>query len=201
MDTDKLQPESFDEDRSLQVIRDMIEVSRNNLRNDGILFILWGWIFFVSVFIRFLLKILVTTREIVSYVNKILLALLLAGVIISVNYVISRRRMAKTYTGQVLRYLWGAIIFLNLYILVYQLGAHVNIDRLYSQYMLMLAMGTFVTGGIIRFRPLIYGGISFIVLAQIGFFFHYEIGMLIDAFSFVIGLAIPGHILYSKRNK
>ena len=201
MDTDKTASGSFDENQSLRVIREMIEVSRNNLRNDGILFILWGWIFFVAVLSRFFLKVLIMTQEIASYVNKLILALLFAGIIISVNYVISRRHSVRTYTGQVLRYLWGGIIFLNLYILIYQLGARVNIDMLYSQYMLMLALGTFVTGGIIRFRPLIYGSISFIVLAQTGIFFHREITILIAAISFLTGLAIPGHILYSKRKK
>jgi hypothetical protein len=57
-----------------------------------------------------------------------------------------------------------------------------------------------VTGGIIKFKPLIYGSIGFIVLVQIGFFFHNEISLLLAACSFITGLSIPGHILYSKRN-
>ena len=74
MDTDKTASGSFDENQSLRVIREMIEVSRNNLRNDGILFILWGWIFFVAVLSRFFLKVLIMTQEIASYVNKLILA-------------------------------------------------------------------------------------------------------------------------------
>lgn len=201
MDTNKKALDSLNETQSLQVIRDMIEVSRNNFRYDGVLFILWGWIFFISVFVRFLLRALVTTNEIEWYVNRILLVLLLSGIVFSINYIYKRHQIVKTYTGQVLRYLWGAIIFLNLYILIYQLKANMNIDWLLSQYMIMLALGTFVTGGIIKFRPLIYCSFSFIVFAQVSIFFHNEIGILIAAFSFITGLIIPGHILYSKRKK
>ena len=196
-----LKSESFDENQSLEVIRDMIEVSKNNFRNDGVLFILWGWIFFISAMTRFLLRALITTTEITSLTNKILLVLLIIGIVFSIDYIYKRRSVVRTYTGQVLRYLWGAIIFLNLYILVFQLKSNMNIDWLLSQYMLMLALGTFVTGGIIKFKPLIYSSISFMVLVQVGFFFHSEISILIAAISFIPGLIIPGHILYSKRKK
>jgi len=199
METNTKISDSFNEKQSLQVIREMIEVSKKNLRQDGLLFIVWGWIFFISVFARFLLKTLIITQEITSYVNKSIIAIILAGLIISGNYLYKKRRVVRTYTGQTLRYLWGGIIFLNLYILFYQLKANMNIDMLYSQYMIMLALGTFVTGGIIKFKPLIYSSISFIVIAQVGFFFHNEISILLAAFSFITGLSIPGHILYSKR--
>jgi hypothetical protein len=201
MEPHKTNQETFDETQSLQVIKEMIEISRNNLKNDGILFILWGWIFFASALVRYLLRALITTHEIASYANKVILVLLLIGIIISANYVYKRRLLVKTYTGEILRYLWGAIIVLNLYILVYQLYANMNIDWLLSQYMLMLALGTFVTGGIIRFKPLIYGSISFVVLVQVSQFFHSEISILIAAISFITGFALPGHILYSKRKR
>ncbi len=42
------EPSSFDENQSIQVIRDMIAVSRNKLRHDGILFVVWGWVMFIS---------------------------------------------------------------------------------------------------------------------------------------------------------
>jgi hypothetical protein len=200
METKQTNSESFDENQSIQVIREMIEVSKKNLRKDGLLFIVWGWTLFISVLARFLDKALEIKQEIDTIVNKAIIFLLLVGVVISLNYLLTKRHVVRTYTGQILSYLWGAIIFLNLYILFYQLRASVKIDMLYSQYMLMLALGTFVTGGIIKFKPLIYGSISFIVFVQIGFLFHNEISLLLAALSFVTGLSIPGHILYSKRN-
>jgi hypothetical protein len=194
-------PDSFDENQSFQVIREMIEVSRNNFRNDGILFILWGWIFFISAIARFLLRAMIITQQVAWITNRFLLLLLLIGIVFSINYIYKKRRAVRTYTGQILRYLWGGIIFLNLYVLIFQLKASMNIDWLLTQYMIMLALGTFVTAGIIKFKPLIYSSISFIVLAQVSMFFHHEISILVAALSFVTGLIIPGHMLYSKRKK
>lgn len=194
-------PDEIDLDQSLQVIREMIEVSRNNLKNDGILFILWGWIFFISVFTRYLIRVIVINENIASLINKTLLVVLLAGVVLSVNYIYSKRLELKTYTGEILRYLWGGIIFLNLFLLLFQLQSDVNFDMLISQYMLMLALGTFVTGGIIRFRLLIYCSISFMVLVLIGLYLHSDISVLVFSLSFITGLAVPGHILYSKRER
>jgi len=192
---------AFDENQSIQVIRDMIEVSRKNLKNDGILFITWGWILFASVAARYLLRVFIVSQEIVSYTNKIILVLLGIGVLISANYIYKSRNQVTTYTGKVLRFLWGAIIVLNLYILAYQLNAHMRIDMLYSQYMLFLALGTFVTGAVIKFKPLIICSFTFIILAQAGFFLKNETTILLSAISFITGLAIPGHILFANRKK
>lgn len=201
METNQQDSDLLNEGQTIKVIRDMIEISRNKMNNDGILFILWGWIFFVCAIVRLLLRTLIITQEIASYTNNALLVLIIIGIIYSINNIYSNWLKVNTYSGQILRYLWGAIIFLNLYILIFQIKAHQNIDWLLSQYMLMLALGTFVTGGILRFRPLIYSSISFIVLAQIGLFFHSNISILFAAVSFVTGLIVPGHILYSKRKR
>jgi hypothetical protein len=201
MKTSKTNEDPFNENQSLQVIRDMIEVSKNNLKSDGILFIIWGWVLFFSAFTRFLLRTFIVTPQISFYVNLVLIILFIICIIISVRYIYRRRRMVKTYTGEILHYLWGAIIFLNLYILFFQLNSNINIDWLFSQYMLMLALGTFVTGGIIKFKPLIYCSIIIFAFVQISLLFHKEFSILIASLSFIIGLSLPGHILYSKRKK
>ena len=49
MDTNKNTSDSLNETQSLLVIKEMIQVSKNKLKQDGILFIVWGWVlFFVS---------------------------------------------------------------------------------------------------------------------------------------------------------
>ena len=201
METKQQNSDSIDENQSLKVIREMIAISRNNFSNDGLLLILWGWIFFVATLVRFLLKVLVITHEISSIANKSLLLLLLVGLVITGDYLYKRRQVVRTYSGQILRYLWGAIIFLNLYILFFQLKANMDIDWLFSQYMLFIALGTFVTAGIIKFKPLIYSSISLIILVQVSLIFHAELRILIASLSFVTGLIIPGHLLYSKRKR
>lgn len=49
METRKTETESehFDQVQSMQVIREMIDISRRKLQNDGILFMVWGWALFI----------------------------------------------------------------------------------------------------------------------------------------------------------
>jgi hypothetical protein len=46
MDTNENTSDFLDETQSLLVIKEMIQVSKNKLKRDGILFIVWGWLLF-----------------------------------------------------------------------------------------------------------------------------------------------------------
>ena len=46
MDATHKESNIIDENQSLTVIKEMIAVSRIKLRQDGILFIVWGWVLF-----------------------------------------------------------------------------------------------------------------------------------------------------------
>ena len=61
METKQTNSDQFDEQQSIQVIREMIQVSQRKLKNDGILFILWGWVMFYSYISSYVLRKTVTT--------------------------------------------------------------------------------------------------------------------------------------------
>ena len=54
METTNSNSESFTENQSLEVIREMLKVSQKKLKNDGILLIVWGWILFINYAAMFL---------------------------------------------------------------------------------------------------------------------------------------------------
>ena len=87
MNTDKLKSESFDENQSLQVIREMIQVSHKKLKNDGILFILWGWISFIRYLSEYLLGILTHTHQIKLFIKYTGVVLTILGFIYTIIYV------------------------------------------------------------------------------------------------------------------
>ena len=55
--------ESFDEGQSIQVIKEMIQVSQKSFKNDGILFLLWGWLMFISYVTNYIMYNVVITRQ------------------------------------------------------------------------------------------------------------------------------------------
>jgi len=62
-------------------------------------------------------------------------------------------------------------------------------------------LGTFVSGSIIRFRPLIFGGLIAWVLAVASTFVNYDYQMLFGAAAILISYIIPAHLLRIKKEK
>lgn len=67
-------------------------------------------------------------------------------------------------------------------------------------FIMLYGLGTFVTGSIIRFRPLIIGGIIAWFLAIGSTFVSYDYQMLFGAAAILVSYIIPAYMLRS-RNK
>ena len=65
--------------------------------------------------------------------------------------------------------------------------------------MVLIAFATVVTGGILRYRLIIIGGIVFGLLAYISSHLPLQQQLLAEAIGWLIAFIIPGHVLYSKR--
>jgi len=71
----------------------------------------------------------------------------------------------------------------------------------YGQYILMLAgFPTFVSGFVLKFRPLILGGLAFWILAVVAHFTGPDISGLCMPAAIVLGYLIPGHLLRRKES-
>ena len=71
--------------------------------------------------------------------------------------------------------------------------------ELVAPYILTLAaMPTFISGFIVKFKPLILGGISFWVFALIAYFAGASVGQLAVPAAMLTGYLIPGYLLKKK---
>ena len=110
METTESNSETFDENESLQIIKEMIQVSQNKLKNDGILLIIWGWIFFITYFfLNYLTSIYKITDQIILFVRILRIALPLSGFAYSLYYIFKQRKRVKTYIGNTLVYVWTSL--------------------------------------------------------------------------------------------
>ena len=74
----------------------------------------------------------------------------------------------------------------------------------FTYYILLYAIGTFVTGKLIRFRPLVIGGVINFVLASVSVRFSYDYQLLIGSLAILVSYIIPGHLLrmrYQQQKK
>jgi hypothetical protein len=179
-------------EESLRIISEMISRTKVNIRQGSFHLLFWGWLIFVcslSVFI--LLNFFhVSNPWFVWY-------LVIPGVLVSMVYgfVTGRKERVHTYADRIYMWTWiGFIVAATiLFILLSKTMAVV------TPFILLLAgYPTFVSGFIIKFRPLIFGGIAFWILALVAYFFGGNVALLATPVAVLTGYLIPGYLLKRK---
>jgi hypothetical protein len=181
----------------------MIEISREKLQNDGILFIIWGWSLVYSSMTRFLIcRILFSNRQVWALkVFGTILTIVVIGY--TAYYIWQHRKKVRTYIGISLRYVWISAIFCLMLINLIQFNIlhDINFELQHPIFMVVLAYAVVVTGVILRYRLMIFAGILFGLLAYGASFFELHLQLLSEAIAWFLAFCLPGHLLYAKRTK
>jgi len=196
--------EHLDEEQSLHLIREMIQVSRNKLKNDGILFILWGWIFFINyLFLNYLPNKILLSHQLMEIIRSFRVILPVFGLIFTIYYILKQRKKAQTYIGISLRYVWISLFASMVLVNLIQMNVlhSINFELQHPIIMVLIAFAVTVTGGILRYRLIIFGGLIFGLLALAASYFELQTQLLFEAIAWLIAFIIPGHILFATRNK
>jgi hypothetical protein len=195
--------EAFDETQSLRVIRDMIQVSQRKLRNDGILLIVWGYAASLPSLIKYFKEILFLPNRVMFLLKFVDPVLPLLALAFTIYYVLRERKKVTTYIGASLRYVWfsliGCMVLTNL--ILYNVTHEVNFALQHPLFMVLTAFAILVTGVILRYKLIILGGIVFGILAYIASFLILHDQLFLDGIGWFLALAIPGHIMYYRRDK
>jgi len=201
METIQQNYDSFDENQSLQVIKEMIQVSQKKLKNDGVLFILWGWIIFYNYISWYVINEIVTTYQIYMGFEYFAKGLVVFAFAFTIYYIFRKSKKVTTYIGISLRYVWiSLIICLSLVnLIIFNVIHEFNAALQHPVFMVFMAFAVVVTGGILRYKLIILGGAVFGLLAYLCTYLSIEKQMLIEAVAWLIAFIIPGHYLYAKR--
>jgi branched-subunit amino acid ABC-type transport system permease component len=76
-----------------------------------------------------------------------------------------------------------------------------NLELQHPVFMMFIAFATVITGGILRYRMIIFGGIIFGLLAYASSYFNLREQLVLEAIAWLIAFIIPGHLLYANRKK
>ena len=198
-----LNPEVFDEAQSLKVIQEMIQMAQNKMRNDGILLIVWGYAALLPALIRFFKEILFLPNRVMFFLKFVDLLLPLLALAFTIYYILKERKKVTTYIGVSLRYVWislfGFMVLTNL--ILHNVTHEVNFTLQHPLFMVLTAFAILVTGVILRYKPIIIGGVAFGILAYFASLLTLHDQLFLDGIGWFLALAIPGQILYYKRDK
>ena len=203
MDATNKESNIIDENQSLTVIKEMIAVSRIKLRQDGILFIVWGWVLFYVSFSGFITRSIVLTYQMNRIISRLGIILGAAAALFTIYYLIRQRKKVQTYIGVSLRYVWTSLFLSTVLVNLIQMNVlhSINFELQHQLFMVLMAFAVTVTGGILRHRLIIIGGAVFGALALTASYLGLKEQLLLEAVAWMIAFIVPGHILFAKRNK
>jgi len=176
----------------------MIETSKTNIKDNAIFFLLWGWLVLAASIIHF---VLIKINYPLSWLPWPILMIsgTIASVIIGIR--IGRRSTTWSYIDKMMVYLWWGFFITMVILIVFTNLNKMPWEATQPLIITLYAMATFISGGVLKFKPLLWGGIFSWICAVIAFLIPYEYGLLLIATSIIVAYLIPGYILQNKSRK
>jgi FtsH-binding integral membrane protein len=194
----KNQEKQMSHEESFALIQSMIASARHNVSKDGFYLLLWGTLVIASCLANY--AMLSMDMGNISGIPWMIMPMIGVPIGIWYNRKAQKSGLAKTHLDTQITYMWWAY------------GVTLFLVILYSGYkemspvpfiMMITGMVTFGTGMMIRFKPLIIGGIIFWTSAVISFNLPTAQHLLLEAAAVFIGYIIPGILLsrLAKKDK
>ncbi len=182
------------QEESLKIIHEMISAAKNDMKADSFIFLLWGWLVFVASITQFILIIMENEYNSVPWI------LMPIGGVITAVYSIRRGKKDKTKTNvtESLKFIWIAF---GAAMCILMFSNTLSPFQLLPCIMILYGMGLFLSGGAIKFNPLIFGGIFCWICAIAGFQIQNIYQLLILATAVFGGYIIPGYLLQMNNKK
>jgi len=183
---------------SLKIIHEMIATSKNRLKNNSFFYLLWGWLVLIASISHYVLLRIHVDHH---YAYLLWPILMMAGAIVSViaGIRIGKREKVISHIDKMIMLLWWGFCFTLLVVLVMASFQKLSWSATYAFIIALYGLGTFVSGGILKFKPLIIGGIISWIMSVLALFVEPINILLVMALSIVIAYLIPGYMLKFKE--
>lgn len=205
------------EEQSLLLIQQMINTARNSYHGSGINPILWGSVITICSIVTYL-RIEFGFRLLFDIWWLTLVALVVQ---IFLTIRAGRNSKVRSYKDEALDFTWlgfGICIFLLVHINInagtavyklvkaYEAFGGTDIAFNYSSFtsahfLILYGLPTFITGGIMKFKPMLWGGVLCWICSIICAYTNLKVDMLLTAISAIFAWLVPGIILMQLRRR
>ncbi len=188
--------EEFSPEESLKVIRSMIESTKHAISDKSHFFLIWGYATFIgSVLQYYLLAILHSPYHPLAWLITPV-AIMLHVIFIFRN---KKRERVKTFISEATGYVW--FIIMCSYFIFFFVFIKIGWQYCFPFYIMLYGIGTYITGSLLKFRPMVIGGIVCLFLAAIAPYLIFSFQILLSAFAILVSYIIPGHMLRNQYKK
>ena len=179
-------------EESLKIITEMIYKTKVNIRQGSFHLLFWGWLIFVCCLTEYLLMTFAHYSH-----HYYVWFITIPGVFVSLIYgfMTGRKETVHTYADRIYMWTWMGFMFTTIVLFIVQSK---NLSTVGIYILLLAGFPTFVSGFIIKFKPLIIGGICFWLIAIAVNYAGPSISSLGMAVAVLTGYLIPGYMLRNK---
>lgn len=191
------QEKEMTEIERLELITSMINKAKNNFADNGVLYLLWGWVILICCIGQF-----IAIHFFKSPYAHFVWFLTWIVVLFQIFYLKKKKKLqkARTYTSEIHSMIW-LVFFICMMLMVFISLQLKNYEMVNPLLLVLYGVPTFLSGTIMKFKPLLFGGISCWVLSVISPFILYEYQMLLIAVAVIAAWIIPGYLLQKKFKK
>jgi len=192
MENEKMEPV-----QSLRLIESMIKTAQNRLWDNGHLYLLWGWVVLFCSVGHFVL-IYLNLFERAEWIWMLTWVALLYQTI----YLVRQKKKIRvdTYTDDILKAIW--MVFVGCGILLgFVVGRLGNWDTMYPLILMLYGIPTILSGTVLRFKPLVWGGIVCWILCIGSVFIPLLYNLLMVSLAVIAAWIIPGYLMRQKFAK
>ena len=187
-------------EEQIEVISKVINSTKENLKPLSVNFIFWGSLIVVMSLMHYSIPQFIQYTEYSSLLFWTILPIL--GMIFTIIYNIKIRKILgyETYLNRVIKIIWG--IFNLSWLVIVVISSLNGINNPVPEILFLLSTTLITTGIIIKFKPILIGGIL-LMLFTIYINFNPNINFLIvNIIGVSLGMLLPGISLYfSKVNE
>ncbi len=185
------------EKESLKLITDMITLAKGNAKQSFFHIILWGWVIISICLVQFYI-IQFTSFNNPHIVWLITIPFMLVSMVY--GYREGKKEKSTSFIDSIYAWIWFAFIISLILIIFISIQLH-NFNAITSHILIIAGIATFLSGKLIRFAPLVWGGCAFWAWSLVAFTLQYEYVLLINAAAIFTGYIIPGYMLKNKLKK
>ena len=188
MDTEK----TMNSEQSIVFIQRMINTAKEDLEDDSFHYLLWGWLVFAACAINYFLLEISFERNWIGWA-----VLMPLGGIVSFIYGYRQgiKQKAQSYINELMKYVLITFLVSLCFVLFFmnKLGL-----ATYPLIMITYGVWLFISGGALKFKPIIYGGIINWLLAVVAIFVTFKMQLILLALAVLLGYIVPGHMLRNR---
>ncbi|HEV8286981.1 MAG TPA: hypothetical protein VGQ09_21875 [Chitinophagaceae bacterium] len=208
-----MEEKKLSQQESLQIIQQMINTAKHEQKDDGVGWIIWGWLLFLASIFTWLNIQYHWFKDVAMFWNALGICVVLYWVYRIVTYATGRsREKVKTYTADLFAKL-NSGFFIFLLLIIFSMNIQVRGVPPAKGFMLLTGLYGFwilVYGTALDFKPSIIAAYITWAIAFAGLFIYkidstergeFQLVMLVHALAVLIGYIIPGHLANKEFKK